>query len=271
MDFPSNKPKKDFRIPNNIDALPFAELAESCLAVKSDLQSKVVEDWAEVHGIKHKTWVYPQVLAYIGKWTLSRNESGLISARQMLIDNCKTNLFSLGVYFFCMSPKRFINKQYTAENSHYCGMVPLILAAHRKMNDIAYSDWDPLEISKVVDAALYLSMTTEVPDYPIEALLQFRVHGLTVKTGDKAGSLRSAVSTWGLNGLPWEYEGLVGPGQLPQLTRMMICQTWCAHPDNRNKYMILDPNNWARMPEPLITSDPIASKKESTLDKMPWD
>jgi hypothetical protein len=189
----------------------------------------------------------------------------------MLKDNCKKDPFNMGLYYFCMHNTRHLAKQYTSDNAPYCALVPLILAAHKKMNGIAYSDWDATELNYVVNPALYVAMTTIVPEYTREELLEFRTTGLTVKSGDKAGVVKSPVTTYSLNGLPWTVGERVGPGQLPQLVRMMVCQTWCAHPSNRNKYMILDPADWDGMPEPLITADPLVSAPTTTRSNSLWD
>jgi len=39
---------------------------------------------------------------------------------------------------------------------------------------------------------------------------------------------------------------------MPGLLQAMLVQIWMAHPDNRTKYMILDPNNWDKMPASII-------------------
>lgn len=52
----------------------------------------------------------------------------------------------------------------------------------------------------------------------------------------------------------------------------MLAQIWVAHPDNRTKYMVLDPLNWDRVPPALIqveVLEPRTSQVEYTSD-LPW-
>ena len=65
------------------------------------------------------------------------------------------------------------------------------------------------------------------------------------------------------------------------LTRIMMLQTWCAHPSNRTKYMVLDPKAWDTVPPPLVAADvfvqtprdtsaAIRIKKPTPIDNSPW-
>jgi hypothetical protein len=46
----------------------------------------------------------------------------------------------------------------------------------------------------------------------------------------------------------------------------MVLQTWAAHPQNRNEYMILDPNNWDNIPQPLVSKDIFLHKPPLVLE-----
>lgn len=256
------------RIPtkNDITALPFDELGELCNADPNSYQI-YVDEFAQTHGIKSKSWVYPQILAFVSKWEVSRNSSNLFSPIQMLKAALRGNLFNQGIYYFCMSGIRFLDKQYTSTGAPYCALVPLLLAAHKKMNGVTYQGWDPLEIHHVVDPTLLAAMQCQPPLYSREDLIEFRNLGSTVKTGKSAGTLKNPVSNAFLTGLPKEWNGGVGPGELPRLAVVMLCQTWCAHPLNRNSYMVLDPYNWDLVPEPLVLDEPI---QKSTLPAKVW-
>lgn len=272
---------KDFsqRQKQTIDAIPWEELAEQAKHVRSSPKAlqDTIDQFSETYGLKHKSWLYHQLFAHVAKWGATRNEAGKISAQHMLKSNLTANPKNQGIYYFLMSDHRALQKQSSAEGLPFCSFVPLILAAHKKINGIKYSEWDREEAKLVINPALYEAITSIPPEYTTEEILTFRHVGLTVKSGTKAGSLKSPVSTYGLNGLPWVVgtdDDRVGPGKLPQLLRMMICQTWCAHPQNRNHYMILDPLDWDRMPEALI-QDTVDSeydpKPVQVLEKMPWD
>jgi len=279
MSFFANKAGGDnyrnIKVTNNISSIPFDELGENC-RVDRDNASLAIESFADTYGLKHKPWLYPQMLAKMGNWTLSRNENGLFSGRKMLIENCQNDMTNLGYYFLAMSDQRFLpSGQYKPETAPYCALVPLLLAAHKRMSGIKYSEWDKSELTLVINKLLYNAITTVPPAYTVDELLQFRVKGLTIKSGDKMGRVKSAVSTYSLNGLDWAHNESVGMGQLPQLLRMMLCQTWCAHPSNRHTNMILDPLDWDKMPDALITDDPIVQGPKNTVStgmiKLPWD
>lgn len=270
---------KDFsqRQKQTIDAIPWEELAEQAHQVRSSpkVLQETIDLFSQTYGLKHKSWLYHQILAYVARWSVVRNESGKISAKHMLKTDVGPSKKNQGIYYFLMSDHRALLKQSSAEGLPFCGLVPLILAAHKKNNGIKYSEWDRDEAKLVINPALYEAATASPPDYTVEEILQFRQIGLTVKSGDKAGTTKSPVSTYGLNGLPWVVsaeDDRAGPAQLPQLLRMMICQTWCAHPQNRNQYMILDPKNWDTMPPALVDGEPMpALEAPQVLDKLPWE
>jgi hypothetical protein len=87
----------------------------------------------------------------------------------------------------------------------------------------------------------------EIPQLSKEELLQTRDIALTPKTGAKAGIMRNPSTTYAL------YVPPTSPlYTLPTLAKIMVLQTWKAHPSLRNSTMILDPLDWDNMPEPLI-------------------
>ncbi len=251
-----------------LESLPFHELGEACKGHDVATINGAVDEFAEAHGIKHKGWVYPQIIARVGKWTPVR-KGDLFSPAQTVVKNCKDSPLDMGIYYFCMSNSRYVAKQASAEGRDYCALVPLILSGFKKMQDIKYMEWDKEEIHYIVNSNLAQAMMTIPYSYSEEQLLQFRVTGLTVKSGTKAGTVRPAAATYGLNGLPWAVEDgefeIDGPGKLPQLNRMMICQTWCAHPNHRSKYMILDSKDWDNMPKPLVSSDPMKEEPQVSI------
>lgn len=269
---------KDFsqRQKQTLDAIPWTELAEQASNLRSvpKVLQDAIDSFSETYGLKHKPWLYHQLLAHVARWSPVRGPDGLLSAREMLRSNLSGNPVNQGIYYFLMSDHRALAKQSSPEGLPFCALVPLILAAHKKINGLGYSEWNREEASLVINPALYKAATTAAPNYTTEEILTFRTIGLTVKSGDKAGTVKSPVHTYGLNGLPWVVsaeDDRAGPGQLPQLLRMMICQTWCAHPQNRNSYMILDPVDWDRMPPALVDSNPVPTSKPVVLDKLPWE
>jgi hypothetical protein len=81
-------------------------------------------------------------------------------------------------------------------------------------------------------------------------LLEIRTQGLTQKSGVKAGQMKNPETTWSLTGIQ-DTE----IAHLPKLTQTLLTQIWVAHPVHRNNLMILDPNNWDLMPEPLLPTN----------------
>jgi hypothetical protein len=124
----------------------------------------------------------------------------------------------------------------------YCTLVPLILYAHKLYNNVDYSRWERETLNYVVNDSLCEAMLTETPQLTTERLLELRDIGLI-----SAGKSRSAVTTYSLYHL-----GGTELSECNTLVKLMLCQTWAAHPSNRTKYMILDPMNWDKMPTPLI-------------------
>lgn len=274
---------RSFKVASNIESLPFADLGNTCKTMARADVDGVVKEFITKYGLKNKTWVYPQLLAYIGKWAPSRHPSGGYSALDTVKANCAKNEFSMGVYYFCTSNEKAVQKQYDKDGSPYCNLVPLILAAFKKMQNIKYSEWNRDKLDLIVHSRLYAAMTADYYPFSKDDLLQFREIGLTTKSGKSEGTTKSAITTYGLNGTPHEWKvtdpetgeivTVEGPGTWPALTRMMLCQTWCAHPQNRNNYMILDPKDWDRMPEPLVEENITKPSKpeEFSMSKLPWD
>jgi hypothetical protein len=105
-------------------------------------------------------------------------------------------------------------------------------------------------------------------------LLEIRTQGLTQRSGIKAGQMKPAESTWSLAGI-----ADTELGHLPKLTQTILTQIWLAHPVHRSNLMILDPQNWDHMPEPLIAptifKQPIKESeainaKETAKTLLPW-
>lgn len=275
------KPKSSFTVTSNIKSLPFHDLA-SALKGNKEAKDEVVAEFIEKFGLKHKAWLYPQLLAHVGKWTLSRDEDNLFSAVETLKQNC-TDDYNIGIYHFLTSNNKALAKQYDKEQAHYCNLVPLILSAFKKMSGIMYNDWNKKGLSLLVHSRLWEAMNTPYYHFSEDKLLEFREIGLTTKSGKSAGVTKSPVSTYGLNGTPREVvidetTTVEGPGSWPQLVRMMICQTWCAHPNNRNKYMVLDPEDWDSMPKPLVETEILLETENSAKrvlaaqdEKLPWE
>lgn len=185
----------------------------------------------------------------------------------------------MGVYRFLMLDSRssFIPTQYKGDARSYCTLVPTIMFAFKLYHNIPYSAWDKKECEFIMPAALYEAATSEV-DYNTfekDELIKAREDGLLWKTGEKAGKARNPLYTHRLFGIQ---ETTIG--KLPELAQVMLTQIWCAHPDNRTKYMILSPNYWDSIPPPLIgealkfdhhsINYSLPNNSSSTMADVPW-
>lgn len=203
----------------------------------------------------------PELVKLWGSWHVTRNDRGLVSGLQFLKDHLTTDE-RIGMYRFLMisSKSDFLPKQYTGDNRTYCALVPIILYAQRIAKNIKYSEWDKDEIHHVVPARLAEAMTWEAEVIPSKDELLFgREQGLTWASGAKVGTTRPANSTHKL----YATTGTVYHG-MPWYVQVMYSQIWMAHPDNRTKYMVLDPQNWDSVPLPLIETTSIPESKSKT-------
>ena len=179
----------------------------------------------------------------------------------------------MGIYRFLMIDARsgYLERMHSGDSKKYCTIVPLILYAHKLYNNVDYSRWERETLHYVVNESLCEAMLTETPELTTERLLELRDIGLVQK-----GEKRSPMSTYSLYRL-----GETELKHCNTLVKLMLCQTWAAHPSNRTKYMILDPMNWDKMPVPLVDTNifkvpktmeasvhtPISAPKQSVDDQ----
>ncbi len=240
------------------------------------------EEFLLVNNIDHNAW--ESILAYLATLTnFSYTESGLIDPRPYVMDNFKPDEWHRGLYKFIMNPVRgevVYGKLCSVENLPYCSLVPIILAAHKKYNDIPYNKWALPGLNGVVNKQLYdvMALKGSVSEFTKEYLLEIRNISLMFKSGAKAGTYRNPRTCYvGITGVSkMDHQEIKS---LPVLAQIILIQTWAAHPANRHKYMILDLNDWDKMPEPLEDSTlfqedyPEKSKKSTTYEdvQLPWD
>lgn len=216
---------------------------------------------------------FAHIFAYIASLKLFKyRDNGKIDSASYIRDNFKPDPWHIGLYNFLMTEHRgdiIYGTQYSSEYRSYSALVPLVLAAHKQLNDIPYSSWSIEGLDIVVNKTLYEAMTTEeFIDYTREELIAIRDEGLVIKSGAKAGQLRSPVSTATLV----KVESAPQWARLPKLAKTMLTQTWLAHPQNRTDLMVLHPRDWDLMPEPLDSSDIFVEEiVETTSSKLPWD
>jgi hypothetical protein len=142
------------------------------------------------------------------------------------------------------------------------------MSAFKRYHNIPYNAWNREELKYIVNPELCKAMLYEPETtFSKDELLQLRDQGLTWKSGPNVGTLRNPLYTHTLYGL--KDTAFV---DVPDLAQVMLTQIWCAHPDNRTKYMVLDPLNWDRIPPSLINPAIfVAPTYLNTSQDLPWD
>lgn len=263
---------------NDIKDFPFEDYGE--------LNPSQMEDLSKVHYLTaHNSWMLPQIGAYYGQWQLIYNGDKIDS--QKTAKKNITTKWDLGLWRVVTQLKRgsLVKSQINPEFASYSALVPLILMGAKKYRGVKYSQWDITPQTKLVDEGLRDAMFWQpsegidgiiphCPSYGLgsEELLDLRETGLMIKSGPKAGTAASPTSVWCLRGMQHTVLATA-----PKLVTTMLAQVWVAHPTLRTEYMILDPNDWDSMPQPLI--DPhvwnrlpvTAVKKPRDHVEMPWE
>jgi len=254
---------------------PVARTDADILAKHTTERMKV--DFINKYGIPlHIDWILEQAITLIGNMPVTRNSNGLISGTRFKYDNFKTPWLR-GLFLFLMINTKsvYLKLQYKAPHKHFGALVPFIMYAHKLVKGTMYSEWDRDEIHEVVHSDLATAMTYEMPEFSRDRLLQLRTEGLTIKSGVGVGQLKNAITTHKLNTSVTDTDW----NQVPSLVQVILTQIWMAHPDNRTKYMILDINEWDKMPgslvprevvsKPILTTQ-VVKKSNSPIDT-PWD
>lgn len=222
--------------------------------------------------------VLPQIMAHVAGKPFRLAE---VSTAEGQIDASKvlktafdfSNEWERGLYIFLMLDTRsaYLPSQYKGEGVQFCSLVPLIPYAFKLHHKIPYSKWDRNTLKWVVNKSLCEAMLHE-GNYSREDILAARELGLVYQNGPKAGETRNPQSNFKL----WATKGGCMHG-VPALAQVMYTQIWCAHPSNRTPYMVLDPQNWDRMPAPLIIDNifmPSTAKEKSKPydggSDLPW-
>lgn len=138
-------------------------------------------------------------------------------------------------------------------------LMPLTMMAWKKYSNVGYELWDKEDkfikawLGDVLYDAIYI-VPREHPEAYASAFAdpgKFREALLTTNSG----TLRKPTQYMGYNKTVYDYSWNSG-----NPVKYMIAQLWHAHFSNRNEYMILDPNNWDNIPEPLeelVDSNPM--------------
>lgn len=263
--------------------------------------------------------ILDQLMVLLSKHKLNTlGSDGKISGLEYLNDNFdKKNMYHVGMYRFLMYDTRgdYLPKQTQEPSKKYCTLVPLIMYAHKLYNNVPYSSWDRDTLHYVVNKNLCQAMLSD-PSAPLAAELAAELAAAAVEGDDRLAKLNKLATALGSDDF-WGYGadkllelrelGLrMGSSTTSEikdrnpastyslyrlgdtvlrsfgaLTRIMMLQTWCAHPSNRTKYMVLDPKAWDTVPPPLVAADvfvqtsrdapaPLRIKKPTPIDNAPW-
>lgn len=247
----------------DIKTLPLQEIAH--------LDILEVANWCESNKLSHfSSWLLPQMLAHFGNWTLAKSVEGPWDVLATLKANI-TDDWSRGLWKLTRIKRSLLVPKQIAQ-AEYGSFTPLILAGIKKLQGIKYESWRGLDkLELILEPELLAAVQFDSYDFcglGSSRLLELRAQGLVTQSGAAKGKVKSAESTWALAGLQGtELDGL------PKWTQTMVTQCWLAHPKHRSQYMILDPQDWDRMPDPLISSEifvkpqePVAVKKQPELE-----
>ena len=230
------------------------DLLQQC---KLEAKALAVEAWALKNLVAQKlTWLPHQLLAYFGTWRAIKDDSGKFSAPLTWDTNTRLreDYFALGSGLLATSTRTNFFKDAPKGSQQYKSpinpLVPIVLAGFKKFQGIQYSGWNPINLEVLLDPELAKLVGVTVPDIAISDIIALRNTAVTDKTGPRSGIPNNPATCTKLNHL-----GDTVLGHLPKLAKYMVLQTWAAHPSNRSEYMILDPNNWDNIPEPLVSRD----------------
>lgn len=248
------------------DAYPYTPPKEEYVAkAKKKAQEEALVERVAALGLKNKAaWFLPQMTAYIAKMKLPRNEEGLIDPILFRNNNFGIDAWHRGLWMVATIHQRglIVPNQSTPEYINYCAFVPLLMMPFKKFDRVNYKEWSRKGIKCILDYQLGEAMMFEgTLELTNEELLQIRDTGLKIGSGAKFGESRNPVSyhkLYKIEGTPLQ--------DMPWLCQDMATQIWGAHPINRTNLMILDWNDWDKMPDQLISHD--VTKKAEAKQKL---
>jgi len=263
---------------NHIDDFDFQKYAR---LNDSQLEDQAAED----NLTSFNSWMLPQIAHYYGSWKLVW-KNNLIDPVATARANITTD-YAVGLWRVVTKLKRssLVKSQLDPQFASYSALVPIILAGAKKYQGVEYSQWNIEKDCPLIDQNLCDAMCYELSESQLEdgmlpgeicyglgskRLLELRDIGLTIKSGPRKGTRQSPTSAWCLRGMQnTEF------ATMPKLVATMLTQIWVAHPSLRTQYMVLDPNNWDVLPEPLVSAAIFSSEGKaptSSFDanKLPW-
>jgi hypothetical protein len=255
---------------HHIEDFPFEAYCEA-------KTNQELEQIAQTHRLSnYNSWMLPQIASYYGTWKTVQINSK-ICPRQTARSNMGSG-WSVGLWRVVTQLKRssLVATQNLPHSVNYSSVVPIVLMGLKRYQNIPYQIWDLRTTDTLVESKLLESMLwrdDEVYNLDRSEVLKIRELGLTIKSGDRAGTVSKATNQWCLRGV-----GLTSLGSAPQLVQTMLSQIWVCHPSLRTNLMVLDPYHWDVMPEPLIVAEvldrlerPNLLKPSQTSSPLPWE
>jgi len=254
---------------NHITDFPFQDYAD----IENNTELATI---AQTHRLSnHNSWMLPQIAAHYGGWKLVM-QGDKVCPKATARANMTTP-WHVGLWRVVTQLKRssLVASQNLPESVNYSAVVPIVLMGIKRFQGVPYGSWNLDPQSTLVEKRLLEAMFWRDPvvdSLGSEELLRIRELGLTVKSGDRMGTQNRATNQWCLRGV-----GLTALGSTPALVQTMLTQIWVCHPSLRTNYMILDPNRWDHMPEPLIQAEVLETRVKTdykppskTTVALPW-
>lgn len=227
------------------------------------------------------SWLPSQLYAYFGSWrAVQVGDKYCPEATVHKNVAEQQDLYALGAILLAKAPRTELfkgaSKEYRQYKHPFNPLTPIPLVGFKQFQDINYMDWDLTKIGALENQDFADLIGVDYPKLGQAELLELRARATTTLSGPKAGIQGNPVSCASRFHL-----AETSLGKVPKLAQTMYIQTWCAHPSNRTKYMVLDPEDWDNVPAPLISDDlftPLAKTEpkrpkvtpEYTTD-LPWD
>lgn len=243
--------------------------SEAVAKMRTVARNQVLQPWMEREDISQKlSWLPQQMMAYFGSWDAVRVDgvySPLLTVKRNTQE--RDDLFALGALMLAKAPRSDFFKGAPKGSQQYKSsinpLVPIVLAGFKRYQDIPYEAWDKSEIGAIVDDEIAALVGCKLPSLSDVDIFAIRNNALTPKNGARAGKSNNPATTASLYHLQ---ESAIG--HLPKLARHMVLQTWAAHPQNRDAYAIVDPENWDRVPPPLVEGTDLFVPQEQMPSKV---
>lgn len=229
--------------------------------------NKEIEAWVINNNLcNHASWFLPQLVNHFGTWRLYRD------GKTTVAENCHSS-WSRAIYRISRVKRSLLIRTQT-KLPQYGQLTPLLLLGFKRYQGFSYEQFrEFVGLEWLLEPDLYtqIILPNQI-NIPTSRILEIRAQGLTNKSGQRIGTVKNAESTWTLTGIK-DTE----LGNYPKLVQTMVAQIWLAHPKHRCGDMILDPNDWDNMPQPLVDTDvglpatPAKVTQSLASEVMPWD